>query len=284
MLNSLVSIAMRSRALRLVLNALRFRELTAWVLRHRPIVRQVPGSTLEYRITGVDQFLVARELFGEGEYAALSRFPGVRTFADLGSNVGYFSLYLASLNDRSALRGLAIDAHPGMVDATRWHLEHNGLRGVEPLWGLVGSASEGEKARFFVNVDAPGSSQFDRAPEGNVTKNPWREIAAPALSLADEWKRRFGDAPCDVLKVDIEGSEEMFLRKESAFLQRVGILVIEIHKWLVDAATIDAFLAERGFESRETMRSNADVHVVLYVNRAGAFAPGRPAQAEAAVG
>lgn len=283
MLNWLISFAMRSRAVRIVLNAVRAREVAAWLLRRRPLVRRVPGSALVYRITGLDQLLVARELFTEGEYDALAQFRGVRTFADLGCNCGYFTLRLAALNDPATLRGIAVDAHPGMVEATRWHVERNGLRNVEPLWGLVGSATGGEKARFFVNVDAPGSSQFDRAPEGNVTVNPWRAIEAPVLSLRDEWERRFGDARCDVLKVDIEGSEDAFLKQEAAFLDRVELLVIELHRWIVDVDAVDAFLSARGFDARQTLRSNDDVRVALYVNRAGRFADHASAHAGTAV-
>ena len=283
MLNSLIRIAMRSPALRRFLNVIRVRELAAAVLRRRPLLRQVPRSSLTYRVAALDNLLVAKEIFEQGEYAALERYRDVRSFADLGCNCGYFTVFIAAHNDPATIRGLAIDAHPAMVEATRWHVERNGLRGVEPLWGLVGSTSEGDAGRFFVNIDSPGSSQFDRAPEGNVTVNPWREITAPVLSLEREWERRFGDLPCDVLKVDIEGSEEAFLHREPGFLSRVGILVIEIHKWIVDANAIDAFLDAHGFSRGEILRSNADVQVALYVNRAGRFAPQAPRAEHAAM-
>lgn len=273
MLNQLISLAMRSRPLRMLLNALHTREIAGAVLRRWPIRRTLPNSALVYRATTLDNLVVAREIFAKGEYDALAQFGDIRSFIDLGSNCGYFTLYAASLGSPATIRGLAVDAHPGMVEAARWHVEHNGLAHVHPVWGLVGvAAAVGEQARFFVNVDAAGSSQFDRAPEGNVTENPWHEIAAPVLSLSDEWQRRFGDLPCDVLKVDIEGSEDAFLHAEAPFLSRVGVLAIEMHKWIVDVNALEAFLDTHGFDRHAVLRSDDAIHVALYVNRAGRFA------------
>jgi FkbM family methyltransferase len=281
MLNFLISVAMRSPALRIALNAIHVRELAAAVLRRRPLLRKVPGSSLIYRVTTLDNLVVAREVFSEGEYGSLSQFRDIRTFADLGCNCGYFTLFAASISTPETIRGLAVDAHPDMVAATTWHVEKNGLRNVHPVWGLLG-ASEAANGRFFVNVDAAGSSQFDRSPDANVTANPWREITAPVVSLTEEWSRRFGDAPCDVLKIDIEGSEDAFLRREVAFLQRVGVLAIEMHKWIVDVASLDAFLAQHGFDPHEVLRSDDSIHVALYVNRNGRFH--RPAPALVSAG
>jgi FkbM family methyltransferase len=272
MLNQLISLAMRSRALRIVLNALHVREAAGALLRRWPLRRIVPNSALVYRATTLDNLVVAREVFAKGEYGALEHFRGIRSFVDLGCNCGYFTLFAASLGDPATIKGLAIDAHPDMVEATRWHAEHNGLTNVHPVWGLVGvTAPANGTARFFVNVDAAGSSQFDRAPAGNVTENPWREIEAPTVSLSEQWTSRFGQASCDVLKVDIEGSEDAFLRAEAAFLSRVGILAIEMHKWIVNVDSLEAFLHAQGFESHQILRSDESIHVALYVNRASRF-------------
>lgn len=270
MLNPLIAIAMRSRALRVVLDAVHAREAAGALLRRRPLRRRVPGSDLTYRVTTLDNLLVAREIFDQGEYGALAEFRDARTFADLGCNCGYFTLALAAAMAPAALSGLAVDAHPDMVEATRWHLEHNGLAGVHALWGLLGEP-EGGSGRFFVNVDAAGSSRFDRVADGKITANPWREIVAPTVSLGAEWARRFGDAPCDILKVDIEGSEDALLRRESAFLARVGVLAIEVHRWIVDADTLAAFLDAQGFSLHRVLRSDETIQVALFVNRRGRF-------------
>lgn len=270
MLDRFIALVMRSRALRIVLNALHVREIASALLRRWPLVRTVPGSSLAYRVVTLDNLVVAREIFAHQEYGALTRYPGIRSFADLGSNCGYFTLFISGLAGAEAVNGIAVDAHPDMVEQTRWHVERNHLLNVHAVWGLLGAA-EGSDGRFFVNVDAAGSSQFDRAPEGNVTRNPWREIVAPTLSLGEEWQRRFGDAPCDVLKVDIEGSEDALLRREAAFLARVGVLVIEMHRWIVDVPALEAFLDTQGFERRDVMRSSDTIHVALYVNRASRF-------------
>ena len=256
--------------LRIVLNALHVREVASALLRRWPLVRTVPGSSLKYRVVTLDNLVVAREIFTRHEYGALAGYTDIHSFADLGSNCGYFTLFLAAMAGHDTVLGIAVDAHPAMVEQTRWHIQRNGLHDVHAVWGLVGAA-DGSDGRFFINVDAAGSSQFNRAPEGNVTQDPWREISAPTLSLGEEWQRRFGNAPCDVLKVDIEGSEDALLRREAAFLARVGLLVIEMHRWIVDVPALEAFLDSQGFERREVMRSSDTIHVALYVNRVGRF-------------
>jgi FkbM family methyltransferase len=270
MFNQLISIAMRSPTIRILLNTIRVRELAAAVLRVRPLRRRVPGSTLTYRVTILDNLIVAREIFAQHEYGALTRFRDIGSFADLGSNCGYFTLFIAGLADARTIKGIAVDAHPQMVEQTRWHIEHNELRQVHAVWGLLGGP-EGSEGRFFVNIDAAGSSQFDRAPAQNVTKNPWLAIVAPTVSLENEWQRRFDSAPCDVLKIDIEGSEDALLHRETAFLQRVGILVIEMHRWIVDVDALEAYLASQQFERIEVLRSSDTIHVAMYVNRNGRF-------------
>jgi hypothetical protein len=91
------------------------------------------------------------------------------------------------------------------------------------------------------------------------------------VSLTETWNDLMGDAPCDVLKIDIEGSEDALLRREGEFLKRVGVLVIEMHKWIVDIEALDALLDEHGLQRADVLRSNPDVQVALYVNRHGRF-------------
>lgn len=257
--------------LRAMLDRAGARDVAAAVLRRRPLVRRAPGSALEYRAVSLDNLLVAREIFDHGEYAAVRRFGPIQSFIDLGCNAGYFTVFMAGQGDPSTIRGLSIDAHPQMVEQTRWHVEHNRLANVHAAWGLAGAAGA-QEGNFFLHVDAAGSSQYPRAPESHVARNPWRQTTVPVISVGETWTRLFGDAECDVLKVDIEGSEDAFLRGEAVLLKRVGALLVEAHRWLVDVPSLEHWLSGCGFDPVETLRADADVQVGLYVNRAGRFA------------
>jgi hypothetical protein len=66
-------------------------------------------------------------------------------------------------------------------------------------------------------------------------------ISVPALDIGRIWRERFGDLPCDLLKLDIEGSELQFLQLEAEFLKGVKVMIAEWHSW---GTTKDAFVQE----------------------------------------
>ncbi|MDZ7592765.1 MAG: hypothetical protein U5L05_19245 [Rubrivivax sp.] len=78
MLNRLIALAISSPLIRCILLWIRFREITNFGLRHAPIRRRVPGSeSLFYRVNTLDNLLVAREIFVQGEYRHLKDLPQI---------------------------------------------------------------------------------------------------------------------------------------------------------------------------------------------------------------
>lgn len=266
MLNRLITLAIASPLIRRVLLLIRFREIVNAVLRRAPIRRAVPGGRdLIYRVNTLDNLLVAREIFAQGEYRRLKTLPGITSFVDLGCNCGYFPLFLASFVAPEALKGLCIDANPQMVDDARWQLQANHLDSVQAVWGLVGAAASGDKSAFYVNPDAAGSSQFNVTPTGHLSKNKLARIEVPVLDLQALWRASFGDQPCDVLKIDIEGSEGHFLDHEMAFVARCRYVVIEIHGWMVKPDDVRRRLEGVGLQLAEVIGNEQDAEVHLYV-------------------
>ena len=271
MLNRLIALAIASPLIRRVLLLIRFREIVNFVLRRLPLRRAVPGSSgLVYRVNALDNLLVAREIFAQGEYRSLKALPGIETFVDLGCNCGYFPLFLASFVPAETLMGLCIDANPQMVEDARWQLQANRLFGVQAAWGLVGAAAGGDKSAFFVNPDAAGSSQFNITPTGHLSKNKLARIEVPVLDLQALWRASFGDRPCDVLKIDIEGSEGHFLDHEMAFVSRCHYVVIEIHGWMVKPDDVRQRMEGVGLMLAEVIGNEQDAEVHLYVKESPA--------------
>lgn len=265
MLNRLIALAIASPWIRRVLLWIHFREAVNFVLRRRPLMRRVPNSEgLVYRVNALDNLLVAREIFAQGEYSRLRSMPDIRTFVDLGCNCGYFPLFLASFVQPDQLHGLCIDANPQMVEDARWQFEANGLWGIRAIWGLVGAVGPEAKAAFFVNPDAAGSSQFDMTPTGHLSRHKLARIEVPVLDLQALWRESFGDARCDVLKIDIEGSEGHFLEHEFAFVERCRYVVIEIHSWKVKPDEVQRRLEGAGLRLVEVIGNEQDAEVHLY--------------------
>lgn len=153
-----------------------------------------------------------------------------------------------------------------MAEEAKWHISANGFTNVHAEWGLVGGKPDEPISTFYLHSDDAGSSQFPHSPESHVTRTKWQPIETPTLSLGAEWRKRFGKMPCDLLKIDVEGSEGALLHDEVDFLDNVRRIVIEVHHWLVDVAALERLLREKGFEL-ETKTPSGDADVRIYRNR-----------------
>lgn len=271
MFNSAIGFAIKQRWVRLLLEKMHFREMAGFVLKKNPISRHIGNTNVIYRMASLDSLLVSREIFSENAYHGLHSVEDVRTFADLGSNCGYFACWLAAATNNTNLKGLLIEANPEMVAESKWHVEKNGLTTVDVCWGIVGGDTAKESETFYVHPSAAGSSRFAKSPAEYVTQNKWQPIQVPNVSLAREWDKRFPAIPCDLLKIDIEGSELDFLSRETGFLKNVRAILIEIHHWIVDTTEVEKLLLRAGFELTQTLTSDSNADVRLYKNTALSF-------------
>ncbi|MBI4601973.1 MAG: FkbM family methyltransferase, partial [Planctomycetes bacterium] len=98
-------------------------------------------------------------------------------------------------------------------------------------------------------------------------KGPWRKTRAPRIDLEAAWLEHVGDVRCDLLKVDIEGSERDLVRAERAFLRRVDRIVLEWHTWIVSHAELEAALSEQVFALEEVLEERETTGIALYGRR-----------------
>lgn len=251
-----------------VVRLLRLRQLAGWLLRTLPRTRALPASGARYRCRYLESVLLADEIFNRNVYLHAIDRAKVRTFADLGCNVGFFAVLLAELTQRKDLTGLMIDANPEMVSEAQWHVAENKLTGVVPKLGLAGSTSAGETVDFFLLPSNLGSSQFAVYEPGKPPKGEWKKIQVPRIDVEAAWLEHCGDGRCDILKMDIEGSEKEFLQTDKKFLRRVDAIIIEWHKWIVSREIVDAQLREQGFQLVEVIEELEQTGIAWY-RRAG---------------
>jgi FkbM family methyltransferase len=242
----LITSLSRSAFLRRLVKSLRLHSLgNAW-LRRFPFLRRLPESGVIYRATRLESIPLSVEMFEKASLYDASLLPaGFSTFIDLGCNVGYFTCWLAHLARGRKLRGLMVDANADAVAEARWHAQANGLADVHGLHGIVGEKGEGGVATFYVYESNICSSS--QPPDDPNLKGKWEKVQVPCIQVEASWRERFGQTRCDLLKVDIEGSELQFLQAESGFLDSVDALLIEWHKWRVQLPEIETFLHGRGF-------------------------------------
>lgn len=143
---------------------------------------------------------------------------------DLGANLGFTSNYLKRVYPEAVTIGVEPDTRS--VDLCRQH-------GVDELWtGVIG---RGSKA-FLSNDDV--SYQKKLSDDGVEVK----VIAENELIAA------IGDYLPFILKVDIEGAEEVLFSDYKRLVSLFRVIFVELHDWGVDhkihSAPIWAFLAE----------------------------------------
>jgi FkbM family methyltransferase len=232
-------------------DAARFLRLTkianAW-LRRFPFVRRLPGSGVVYRAARLESIPLAVEMFERNLYDASLLPANFSTFADLGCNVGYFTCWLAHLAKQRSIKGLMIDANPDAVKEAEWHVRANRWTGVYTLNGIVGEHSPSGFVDFYLYESNICSNSSLEQMQQLGLKGQWTKIQVPCLTLSTEWKKRFGSDRCNLLKIDVEGSEMNFLQSDADFLKQVDSILIEWHKWRVALPDVQSFLQARGFK------------------------------------
>ncbi len=255
-----------SRLFHSLIRVLRLQELSKHVLERYPWQRHLPNGT-HYRITSPEAFSVSREVFSDDTYEGLLNQAQVQRFVDLGCNTGYVACLLADRYGADIIQGVLVDANPEMVKESQWHIEKNRLVQCRALWGLVGP-SQGPSAPFYLNRFHISSSAkpFDKTyplPIGdNVT-----EIDVPIIDLGDLLENNFGTQVVDLMKIDIEGSEDDLLRGDLSFLEKVDWVVMEWHKWVLSFDDAKARFESNNFDFCEILKEDTICGLALFRNR-----------------
>lgn len=243
------------------IKALRLVELASKVLALRPIRRTLPGGT-RYRVRYGESLLMADEIFKRQVYRDPFEGREVKTFVDLGSNVGYFTCYAADRIGHDAV-GLAVDANPKMAEETQWHCQLNGWSRVKGVWSVVGFPKDVENAPFFLNPSNISGSATTLNP--NIpAKGAQKEITVPTIDLNRAWREHAGDAPVDVMKVDVEGFEVKVLETIPELLKRTNSVVLEWHKWVTPRDPVDDVLGRAGLRFVKIVTEDPHCGVAFY--------------------
>jgi FkbM family methyltransferase len=246
----------------LLLDRPRVRNAANAVLRVAPLVRTLPRTRIRYRCRYVDSIALADQLFHQGIYDRALPLD-LETFADLGCNVGHFVALLVERTGKRDVRGIAIDADRDMVRETSWLVAENELDGVVPIVGLVGTPGKNGIGEFHVHQVTLRSSRFTVAEPGQ-REGGWKTRRVQYVDVDALWRAVVGDVPCDLLKIDIEGSETDFVNEENPLLRRARRVLIECHRWVVAPEVIDARLRAIGFSHRETLHEAETARVAFY--------------------
>jgi FkbM family methyltransferase len=166
------------------------------------------------------------------------KLPGKpRLIIDLGANVGYSAVYLALRHPTA--RVLAVEPEPSNAALLRRNVA--ALPAVEVVDGAVWPC------QGRLRLEDPGKGQWGmRVQTAGETGN------VRAVTVAELFERAGADW-ADLVKIDIEGSERELFSENTAWLERVGALVLELHDRFRPGCreALDAAIARSGVAFRE---------------------------------
>jgi FkbM family methyltransferase len=231
--------------------ALGLHRIANFLLRLRPLEKRLPGSAIRYRAVSVESIPLGREMLEQGityDRNYIKTLGPISNFADLGCNVGYFSVLLADLFSPTRFKGLMADANRGVVAEAGWHAANNpALEKVKALWGFVGCEPDKEDSEFYIYASNICSSRKPVDQDQSLT-GKWQKVSVPCLQIETLWNENIGpNERCHLLKIDVEGAELDFFRYEASFLDRVDAILLEWHKWAADLKSIEQLLTKHGF-------------------------------------
>jgi FkbM family methyltransferase len=220
--------------------------LTHWLGRRPgpPFLATTPAAVGGFSFVCDLRDSIAREVCFTGQYepqeTALLRQllgPG-QTFVDVGANWGYFTFLAAALTGPAG-RIVSLEPDPRLFALLQANLRHNGLGRVTAL--PVAAADRADTLRL-AGFDAAGGN-WGQSRLANA------DAAASFLvptTLLDAALDRLGVVAIDVLKMDIEGAEDLALRGMADGLSRHRYrhVLLEVHP---------ALLAERGRTFEQTV-------------------------------
>jgi len=246
------------------IRTLRLQQIASAALGVVPFRRKLKSSKLRYRVRFLESLLIADEIFQRGIYREAFEDRDVKTFMDLGSNVGYFPLFAVDYTGRKDLVGLIVDGNEQMATESRWHVEENKLDTMKVCHGVVGYPPGVTEATFFVNPSNVASSAQPVLNPDVPAKGESIPVKVPAVDVLAEWKKLAGNKRIDLMKVDIEGFECDFIKNTTAALALTDRVVIEWHKWVNARDKVDELLAAQGFSLRKVISEDPHCGVAIY--------------------
>lgn len=257
-----------SRLFHNAVRVFRVQQIAKSVLGMVPLSRTLRESNLRYRLRNLESFLLADEIFKGKVYRDAFEGADVRTFVDLGCNVGFFVLYAAAQSKLGRdVVGLAVDGSAEMADETRWHVDQNGMKHVTVDFGAAGFPAGVHETTFYVNPSNVASSAQPNLNPNVPKKGDSVAVKVPVVHVHERWRSLHGERRIDLLKIDVEGTECDLIRNEPALLAIADRIVIEWHKWITSLDEVGGLLRAAGFTQRVVVGEDDNAGVAVFDRR-----------------
>jgi FkbM family methyltransferase len=230
------------------LNHLRRHAFSREILRAMdiPVWRKLPGVDWKVRVRLVSHasaFLLPGGVEPAilGLFSAVAREIGIRTFWDVGANVGYYTWLTKSIAPKAEGRMFEPDADNAALIRETMHRT--------PLNGIVlreVAMSDTQNRMTFVRDKVSGSTGGIQETLGTFSQDQWG-VVGPTITVdtvtLDQERARAGAV--DLLKIDVEGHEEAVVRGGQRTIEKdQPILIFECSH---GGTEITGFLSRLGY-------------------------------------
>lgn len=177
------------------------------------LARKSASDSLVY-----EQVILREEYKSAADIFLLNKIP-MKTFIDLGSNIGLATLYIKSIFPDAEVIALEPDRNNYAMLVKNF--ENNGLTHTTPLMCGVG------KKDCFLVTD-------ERLRDGQDWSISFKEVdyETPIVSYSiNSLLKKYDINEVDFIKIDVEGGETAIFDKDAdlSFLDKVKVMAIEIH-------------------------------------------------------
>jgi FkbM family methyltransferase len=206
-------------------------------------------ASFKLRVPSTD-VLTYKQVFLDNEYdfRAVKR---PRVIVDAGANIGLASILFANRYPQAKI--LAIEP-----ERDNFNFLADNVRSYDNIVPLQ-AALWSENTTIHLTDPGDGAWGFMTEPAG--------EGHAVAAITVDQLMRDHGVDHIDILKVDIEGAEREVFADTSAWIDRVGSIIVELHENLKGGCNRSFYNATSGFPYEWLLGEN------VYVSRPGVLAP-----------
>lgn len=212
-------------------------------------------SGITLKITNDSDWFVFNEIFTNKEYDPvfvlfLQSVSDRPLILDLGANVGYFTLKVADELIQASFKQfdiIALEASLINFEVLQNRVAQPLLNGkVKPLVGLAGHKTGFDS--IIYSQQHYGNSITGKGKSTNSTKVHYVNI---------ETILKDANRPVDLLKCDIEGSEEIFISTYTELLKRTNTAVFEFHGGECDIENCRRLLLQSGLLSKGIIKEEA---------------------------
>lgn len=214
------------------------------------------GRAVDFRNQDVQAL---REVLVDTEYGFLADAfddNAAPTVLDIGGHIGTFPIWFLSVWPRARI--LSVEADPETFNILSRNAASANDGGAQ--WTVLHGAA-GSSQGTIVYLSTSGPSMGHRIDESGTV--PVSCLTLPVLldRIAVGTTENV-----DLLKIDIEGSEEEFLCAAPDALRRANAMVVELHRSLCDTQRVEALLAQT-FEEIRPVRGRFSNKPLLYCTR-----------------